>query len=209
MKLPIYDVAGKLLNREIVLDPLIFGIEPHEHSVYLDVKHILANKRQGTHKSKEKSDVSGSTRKIKKQKGTGGARAGSIKSPLFRGGARIFGPKPRDYSFKLNKKVTKLARKSVLSYKAKSDALSILDNFSIGESKTKSYIAFLHNFGCDNDVKSLLVVDKVSKNLLLASRNISNARVLEARLLNTYDLLNADRLLLTESALPILNKILL
>ncbi len=184
MKLPVISCSGKDTGKKVTLDKGVFGIEPHEHAVYLDVKHIMARKRQGTHKAKERGEIVGSTRKIKKQKGTGTARAGSIKSPLFRGGGKVFGPRPKNYSFKLNKKVKRLARKSVLSDKANSNQITILEKFSLPASK-----------------KTLLVLPSLEKQVFLASRNVPSAKVTTADLLNTYDLLRAQHLLISEEAL--------
>lgn len=208
MKLPVYNSLGIASGRELELDKGVFSIKPNEHAVYLDVKHILANKRQGTHKTKEKSGLSGSTRKLIKQKGTGGARKGSIKSPLFRGGARIFGPTPRSYSFKLNKKIKKLARKSVLSCKYSESAIVLLDKLSLASHKTKSYVAFLKAFSLEF-TKTLLVLDSLDENVILASRNLAKAQVVDAKFINTYDLLNADRIIIAENALPVINTLLI
>lgn len=199
MELPVLQHTGEYTDRKIQLDQDIFGIEPNDHAIYLDVKHILANKRQGTHKSKERADIAGSTKKIKKQKGTGTARAGSIKSPLFRGGGRVFGPRPKDYGFKLNKKVKRLARKSTLSYKAKEQNITILADFSFESPKTKHYLHMLHSLALA-DQKTLLILAAADKNLVLASRNLQQAKVAIADQINTYDLLNAKRLLISESA---------
>jgi large subunit ribosomal protein L4 len=208
MKLPVYNSLGVASGRELELNEDIFSVKPNEHVVYLDVKHILANKRQGTHKTKEKSSLSGSTRKLIKQKGTGGARKGSIKSPLFRGGARIFGPTPRSYSFKLNKKVKKLARKSVLSYKCSESAIILLDNLALFTHKTKEYNAFLKAFNLEF-VKTLVILGDLDKNVVLASRNLAQAQVVDAKFINTYDLLNADRIVIAENALPVITDLLL
>ena len=199
MELPVLQHTGEYTDRKIQLDQDIFGIEPNDHAIYLDVKHILANKRQGTHKSKERADIAGSTKKIKKQKGTGTARAGSIKSPLFRGGGRVFGPRPKDYGFKLNKKVKRLARKSTLSYKAKEQNITIVADFSFESPKTKHYLHMLHSLALA-DQKTLLILAAADKNLVLASRNLQQAKVAIADQINTYDLLNAKRLLISESA---------
>lgn len=199
MEVGIYNVSGALTDRKIKLDDTIFGIEPNDHAIYLDVKQHMANRRQGTHSSKEKSQLSGSTRKLKKQKGTGGARAGSIKSPLFKGGARVFGPHPRDYDFKLNKKLKKLARKSALSYKIKDDSIMILEDFTFETPKTKNFLALIKNFKTEGK-KILLVASSVDMNVLLASRNLAKVKVIQASDLNTYEILDAGRLLLTESS---------
>jgi large subunit ribosomal protein L4 len=199
MELPVLQYTGEDTGRKVQLDKEVFGIEPNDHAIYLDVKHILANKRQGTHKAKERAEIAGSTRKIKKQKGTGTARAGSIKSPLFKGGGRVFGPRPKDYGFKLNKKVKKLARKSTLSYKAKDQHITILADFSFDSPKTKHYLHMLNSLAL-TDQKTLLILSAADTNLLLASRNLQQAKVALADQINTYDLLNAKRLLISESA---------
>ena len=199
MELPVLQHTGEDTGRKVQLAPAIFGIEPNDHAIYLDIKHIQANKRQGTHKAKERAEITGSTRKIKKQKGTGTARAGSIKSPIFRGGGRIFGPRPRSYDFKLNKKVKKLARKSTLSYKAKEQNITILADFNLEAPKTKQYLHILRNLNLEAQ-KTLLVLPEVDQNLLLASRNLPKAQVTTAAQINTYDLLNAQRLLISEKA---------
>ncbi len=199
MELPVLQHTGEDTGRKVQLAKEIFGIEPNDHAIYLDVKHIMANKRQGTHKAKERAEITGSTRKIKKQKGTGTARAGSIKSPLFRGGGRVFGPRPKDYGFKLNKKVKRLARKSTLSYKAKEQHITILADFSFESPKTKYYLHMLNSLAA-TDQKTLLILSSVDKNVVLASRNLQQAKVILADQINTYDLLNAKRLLISESA---------
>ena len=199
MEVAIYNLSGALTDRKIKLDDTIFGIEPNDHAIYLDVKQYMANRRQGTHSSKEKSQLTGSTRKLKKQKGTGGARAGSIKSPLFKGGARVFGPHPRDYDFKLNKKLKKLARKSALSYKIKDDSIMIVEDFTFETPKTKNFIELIKNFKTEGK-KILLVASSVDMNVLLASRNLAKVKVIQASDLNTYEILDAGRLLLTESS---------
>jgi large subunit ribosomal protein L4 len=208
MKVAVIDINGKNTGRSVELSEAVFGIEPNDHAVYLDVKQHLANKRQGTHKAKERADISGSTRKIKKQKGTGTARAGSIKSPIFRGGGRVFGPRPRDYSFKLNKKVKVLARKSALSYKAKEKAISILEDFTFEAPKTKDYLAMLKSLSL-NDKKTLLVLPKSDMNVVLSGRNVRNTKIVTADQINTYDVLNADTLVLAESSVEKIEKTLL
>jgi len=200
MKVAVLNIKGEETGREINLDKSIFGIEPNEHAVYLDVKNYLANQRQGTAKTKERGEIVGSTRKIKKQKGTGTARAGSIKSPIFRGGGTIFGPKQRDYGFKLNKKVRKLARKSVLSSRAKEKAIQVLEDFTFEAPKTKEFINMLNSLSV-SDKKSLLLVSDKNKNVFLSSRNLKKAHVLTVDEVNTYDLINAERLILCESTL--------
>jgi large subunit ribosomal protein L4 len=199
MEVVVYNVSGAQTERKIKLDDAIFGIEPNDHAIYLDVKQFMANKRQGTHSSKEKSQLTGSTKKLKKQKGTGGARAGSIKSPLFKGGARVFGPHPRDYDFKLNKKLKKLARKSALSYKVKDESIMVVEDFTFETPKTKNFTALLKNFKTEGK-RLLLVTSSVDMNILLSSRNMEKVKVMQASDLNTYEILNAGRLLLTESS---------
>jgi large subunit ribosomal protein L4 len=200
MEVSVFDYTGKDTGKKVVLSDEVFGMEPNEHAVYLDVKQYLANQRQGTHKSKERAEVSFSTKKLKKQKGTGGARAGSRKSPLFKGGGRVFGPKPRDYSFKLNKKVKVLARKSVLSAKASSASISILADFSFDAPKTKSYVNLLNSFSLTNK-KTLLILPESNPNVVLSCRNIQRSKVTTVGQINTYELLNADTLLISEGAL--------
>lgn len=199
MKLEVLDINGKPTGREVSLDKNTFGIEPNEHVVYLAVKQYLANQRQGTHKVKNRSEVSGSTRKLKKQKGTGTARAGSIKSPIFRGGGTIFGPEPRDYGFKLNKKVKRLAGKSVLSAKAKDMAIKVLEDVSFDAPKTKQFTDLLGNLELV-DKKSVFVLGEKNDNVYLSSRNIKNTRVFTADDVSTYDLINADQVVLCESS---------
>ena len=199
---------GDDTGRKVSLSKDIYGMEPNDHAIYLDVKQYLANQRQGTHKSKERADIVGSTRKIKKQKGSGTARAGSIKSPIFRGGGRVFGPRPRDYSFKLNKKVKVLARKSALSYKAKEKAISILEDFTFESPRTKEYLAMLTSLSL-NDKKTLFVLPKSDKNVVLSGRNVQNTKIVTADQINTYDVLNADMLVLAESSVEKIEKTLL
>ncbi len=199
MELTVYNINGNKAERSVELNDKVFGIEPNDHVIYLDVKQYLANQRQGTHSSLEKSTISGSTRKLKKQKGTGGARAGSIKSPLFKGGARVFGPHPRDYSFKLNKKVKRLARISALTYKAKEENIIILENFIFEEPKTKNYLQILNNFDLV-EKKTILVVSELNKNVYLSTRNLKNVKIIKASNLNTYDILNAKKLLIIEDS---------
>jgi len=200
MELAVLNKTGKETGRKVELMDSIFSIEPNDHAIYLDVKQYLANKRQGTHKSKERNEVSGSTRKIKRQKGTGGARAGSIKNPLFTGGGRIFGPQPRDYSFKLNKKVKQLARKSALTYKARNNEIMVLEDFSLDAPKTKDYVTVLSNLKIDGK-KSLVVLNEPNKNIYLSSRNLSGTRVVTTSELTTYDILNSTSLVFFESSL--------
>jgi large subunit ribosomal protein L4 len=200
MELSVYNIAGKDTGKKVTLSDEIFGIVPNEHVVYLDVKQYLANQRQGTHKAKERAEVARSTRKVKKQKGTGGARAGSMKSPLFKGGGRIFGPRPRDYHFKLNKKVKSLARQSALAAKAQSGDISIIESFSFDAPKTKAYLTMLKSFSLDN-TKTLLITPEMDKNVVLSGRNIPKAKVSTAADVNTYDLVNASKLLITAEAI--------
>jgi len=200
MKLEVLNIKGQPTGREITLDQETFGVEPNEHVVYLAIKQFLANQRQGTHKIKGRSEVAGSTRKLKKQKGTGTARAGDIKSPVFRGGGTMHGPEPRDYSFKLNKKVKRLAGKSVLSAKAKDNMIKVLEDFTLDAPKTKAFIEILANLSLTGK-KSLFIVGDKNDNVYLSSRNIENTRVLTASDVNTYDLLHADQLILCESSI--------
>lgn len=208
MELSVLNIKGEDSGKKVTLSDDIFGIEPNEHVVYLDVKQYLANQRQGTHKSKERAEVNYSTRKIKKQKGTGGARAGSIKSPVFVGGGRIFGPRPRDYSFKLNKKVKILARISALSSKAKNNAISVLEPFSFDAPKTKSFLSVLNALSLA-DTKTLWILPSVDSNVYLSSRNLSKAKVVTADSVNTYELLYADRVIISEEALSKLENLLI
>jgi len=207
MELAILKQTGEDTGRKVTLSEDIFSVEPNDHAIYLDVKQYLANRRQGTHKSKERAEISGSTKKIKKQKGTGGARAGSIKSPIFRGGGRVFGPKPRDYSFKLNKKLKQVARKSALSYKAKDNGLVILEDLVFDAPRTKDYIKLLSNLSL-TDKKTLLVVAENNPNVYLSSRNLQKAKVRMVDDLNTYELLDADSLVFCEGALSKLETLL-
>lgn len=200
MEISVLNNTGKDTGRTVVLSDEIYKIAPNDHAIYLDVKQYLANQRQGTHKSKERAEITGSTKKLKKQKGTGGARAGSIKSPLMKGGGRVFGPRPRDYSFKLNKKVKALARKSALTYKASETAITVLEDFNLNAPKTKDYIKFLQSFEL-SDKKTLLILPEVSTNIYLSSRNLPKAKVTTVNQLSTYELLHADRLLISESSL--------
>ncbi|MBR2368951.1 MAG: 50S ribosomal protein L4 [Paludibacteraceae bacterium] len=199
MELSIYNIEGKDTGKKISLDESIFGIEPNDHAIYLDVKQYMANNRQGTHKSKQRSEIAGSTRKLGRQKGGGGARPGDIKSPVRVGGGRIFGPVPRDYNFKLNKKVKQLARKSALSYKVKENALVVVEDFNLDAPKTKNYVAMLKNLKCD-DKKSLLVLPEANKNVYLSARNLAKASVMVTADVNTYSILDAKYMVLTEKA---------
>ena len=204
MKISILDSKGKSTGREVTLPKDIYAIEPNEHALYLDVKQYLANQRQGTHKAKERADITGSTRKIKKQKGTGTARAGSIKSGVFRGGGRIFGPRPRDYDVKLNKKLKKLARKSALSLKAKDKAITIVEDFDFKAPKTKKFIDVLKALKIE-DKKSLLIFGK-NNNVYLSSRNFKGSDVVTSSEVSTYKILNAKQLVLSESSLNSINE---
>ena len=199
MEIKVLNTAGQETGRTVTLDEQVFGIEPNDHAIYLDVKQILANKRQGTHSSKERADVSGSTRKIKKQKGTGTARAGSVKSPVFRGGGRVFGPRPRSYDFKLNKKVKALARKSALTYKALEEAILVVEDFSFETPKTREMVQISNNLKI-NDKKSLFVLPEENKNIYLSSRNLQGVSVITASELNTYQILNAKKVVVLESS---------
>lgn len=207
MKLEVIDKNGKKTSRKVSLKGDIFGIDPSDHAIYLDVKQYLANQRQGTHKAKERNEIKGSTKKIRKQKGTGGARFGDIKNPLFKGGGRVFGPKPRDYGFKVNKKVKQLARKSALSYKAKDQAITVLEDFRMETPKTKEYIAMLDKLAV-SDKKVLMVLKEQDNNIYLSSRNHKKARVVTADQLNTYDILNANNLILSESSVARIEELL-
>lgn len=207
MELSVINIKGEDTGKKITLSEEIFGIAPNEHAVYLDVKQYLANQRQGTHKSKERAEVNYSTRKLKRQKGTGGARAGSRKSPVFVGGGRIFGPRPRDYSFKLNKKVKVLARKSALAAKAQSNAVSILEEFTFDTPRTKSYLEFLNAISMTGK-KTLLILGAADKNVYLSGRNIPKTQITTADMVNTYQLMHADRLLISAPALDVLATLL-
>jgi large subunit ribosomal protein L4 len=199
MELSVLNKEGKETGRKVTLDEQIFGIEPSDHAIYLDVKQYLANQRQGTHKSKERGEVSGSTRKLKKQKGTGGARAGSIKSPTIRGGGRIFGPRPHTYEFKLNKKVKQLARKSALSYKAAENSIVVLEDFNMETPKTKEFVAIKSNLKI-TDKKSLFVLPVENNSIYLSSRNLQDVSVVTASELNTYQILNAKTIVILEGS---------
>jgi large subunit ribosomal protein L4 len=207
MELEVYRISGDKTAKMVTLSDEIFGIKPNDHAIWLDVKLILANQRQGTSKAKARWEVSGSTRKIKRQKGTGTARAGDINSPLFRGGGRVFGPRPRDYEFKLNKKLRKLARKSALTYKAQENGIMILEDFKFEEAKTKNFTALLKTFNL-SDKKTLIVMPDTDNNLVLSSRNLKKTKVTRAEMLNTYDILNANNLLIAESSVAIIEEIL-
>ena len=205
MEIAIYNVSGKDTGKKAVLKDEIFGIEPNNHAIYLDVKQYLANQRQGTHKSKQRNEVAGSTRKLKKQKGTGGARAGSILSPLFVGGGRVFGPVPRDYSFKLNKKLKQLARKSALAYKVKGEALTVVEDFAMEAPKTKEFIGVTKNLNPEGK-KILLVLPESNANVALSARNLQNVKVVLASNINTYDVMNAGNIVLAEGSVNVINQ---
>ncbi|WP_455108880.1 50S ribosomal protein L4 [Porphyromonas sp.] len=206
MELSIYNIKGEDTGRKIVLDDAIFAIEkPNDHAIYLDVKQYLANQRQGTHKSKERSEISGSTRKLIRQKGGGGARRGDINSPVLVGGGRVFGPTPRDYSFKLNKKLKALARRSALTYKAQKQEIIVVENYDFAAPKTKDFIALTKALKVEGQ-KALFVVEALTDNLVLSSRNIRAARVMNAFQLNTYSVLDCKKLVLSEAAVAVINE---
>ncbi|MBP6755887.1 MAG: 50S ribosomal protein L4 [Bacteroidia bacterium] len=207
MQVEVLNISGKKTAKKVELADVIFGAEPSDHSIYLDVKHYLAAQRQGTHKSKERAEISRTTKKLKKQKGTGGARAGSMKSPLFIGGGRAFGPRPRDYSFKINKKVKVLARVSALSYKAKENAITVLEDFTFEAPKTKNYVDLISNLNL-SDKKTILVLGDTNNNVYLSSRNLQGAKVVKATDLNTYDIVNAQSIILVESSVKVLESLL-
>ena len=200
MKLAVLDIKGKDTGRKAELSDAVFKIEPNEHAIYLDVKQYLAHQRQGTHKAKERSEIAGSTRKIKKQKGTGTARAGSSKSPIFRGGGRIFGPRPKDYTQKLNKNVKRLARKSALSLKSSENAITVVEDLQMEQPRTKDFIAFLKALGLE-DKKSLIVLGDTNNNVYLSSRNLPGSEVVTNTELSTYKIMNASNVILMEGAL--------
>jgi large subunit ribosomal protein L4 len=199
MELKVHNIKGKETDKKVKLNKLVFGIEPNDHAIYLDVKQYLANNRKGLHKSKERGEIAGSTRKIKKQKGTGTARAGSIKNPLFRGGGRVFGPRPRSYDQKVNKKVKKLARKSALAYKAKNKEILILEDFNFSNPKTSDYLNIIKAFGLETK-KTLVVTSDINNNIYLSSRNLKNSKVVINSELNTYEITDANNILILESA---------
>jgi large subunit ribosomal protein L4 len=203
MKVPVLNTAGDDTGKKVDLKKEIFDIEPNDHAIYLDVKQYLANRRQGTSKTKERSEITGSTRKIKRQKGTGTARAGSIKSPIFRGGGRAFGPQPRNYSFKLNRKVKQIARKSALSYKAKNKGIMVLEDFTMEAPKTREFYEIRKNLEIEGR-KSLLVLPETNKNIYLSSRNLDHAKVTTISELNTYDIMDASVVVFVESSISIL-----
>lgn len=205
MKLAIHNTQGKATPKKATLNKDIFGLEPNNHAIYLDVKQYLASQRLGTHKSKERSDVKGSRRKLRKQKGSGAARVGDIKNPIFRGGGRVFGPRPRSYDFKVNKKVKRLARKSALTYKLSEKNIIIIEDFNFENPSTKLYSSTLNNFDLLEN-KTVLVLDKPNKNILLSSRNIGKAKVVLASELNTYDIMNANKMLFVESSIKVVEE---
>ena len=205
MKLNVLNTSGKDTGRTIDLKPEIFGIEPNDHAIYLDVKQYMANQRQGTHKSKQRAEIAGSTRKLLRQKGTGGARHGSIKAPIYVGGGRVFGPQPRDYSFKLNKKVKQLARLSALSHKAKDGEIMVIEDFNFEAPKTKDFLAIANNLKL-NDKKLLLILPEQNINLYLSSRNLKRSKVISVSELNTYDIINNSTVLFFESSLTALQQ---
>ena len=205
MELNVLNKKGEDTGRTVTLNDTVFGIEPNDHAIYLDVKQHLANRRQGTHKSKERSELSGSTRKLIRQKGGGGARRGDIKSPLLVGGARVFGPKPRDYSFKLNKKVKALARKSALSYKAKENAITIVEDFNMDAPKTKDFITFMKDLKVEGK-KILLVLPENNNYVYLSARNLKSANIVTVSELNTYKVMDAVNLLFTESSIAVIEE---
>lgn len=207
MELTVYNIKGAQTGKKVSVDDGVFNIEPNDHAIYLDVKQYLANQRQGTHKAKERSELSGSTRKLRKQKGTGGARVGDINSPVLRGGARVFGPRPRDYSFKLNKKLKRLARKSALTYKVKSENLFVVDSILFDTQKTKNCIEFLSSFNVQNK-KSLIVLAETNKNVYLSSRNLKDVKIVSASDISTYDLMSAKNVLIDEASVKKLEEIL-
>jgi large subunit ribosomal protein L4 len=204
MEIAVLDITGKDTGRKVELSNDVFGIEPNDHAIYLDVKQYLANQRQGTHKSKERAEITGSTRKIKKQKGTGTARAGSIKSGVFRGGGRMFGPRPRNYSFKLNKNLKRLARKSALSIQANDKNLVVIEDFNFDTPKTSNFVSVLKSLELDTK-KSLFVLGNENTNVYLSSRNLKNSKVIKASEINTYGVLNANKVVITEGSLEGIN----
>lgn len=207
MELVVHKITGEATDKKVQLNDEVFGIEPNDHAIYLDTKQYLANQRQGTHKSKERSELSGSTKKLKKQKGTGSARYGDVKSPVFKGGGRVFGPKPRDYNFKLNKKLKRLARRSALSYKVLDQQIIVLEDFTFDTPRTKSFKAILDSFKIDYS-KTLFVMPAVDTNVVLSSRNIQRTKVTTVGSLNTYDILNASKLFISESSLKTIEELL-
>jgi len=207
MQIEVLNISGKKTAKKVELIDSIFGVEPNDHCIYLDVKSILANQRQGTHKSKERAEIARTTKKLKRQKGTGGARAGSMKSPVFVGGGRAFGPRPRDYSFKLNKKVKNLARTSALTYKAKDNAITVLEDFNFEAPKTKNFVDLIKNLNLDSK-KTLFIIGAKNDNVYLSSRNLPGSKVITATDINTYDILHADNVILAESSVKVIETIL-
>jgi large subunit ribosomal protein L4 len=207
MDIAVVKSSGEITDRKVNLTSEVFGIEPNDHAIWLDVKSFLANQRQGTHKSKQRNEISGSSRKLKKQKGTGGARAGNIKNPQYKGGGRVFGPTPRDYSFKLNKKVKDLARKSALTYKAKDNMIAVVEDFNFEAPKTKNFIALIKALSFQ-DKKTLLVLPEANKNVVLSGRNIQNSKIVTADQINTYDVMNAELVILVESSITKIDNLL-
>jgi large subunit ribosomal protein L4 len=207
MDLAVVKQNGQSAGRSVSLSAEVFGIEPNDHAIWLDVKSYLANQRQGTSKAKQRNEIAGSSKKLKKQKGTGGARAGNIKNPQFKGGGRIFGPQPRDYSFKLNKKVKDLARKSALSYKATENSIAVLEDFNLDVPKTKQYLSLLNALSL-SDKKTLLVLPELNENLVKSGRNIQNTKIITVNQINTFDLVNAEHVILVESAIGKIDNIL-
>jgi large subunit ribosomal protein L4 len=207
MDIAVVKYSGENTGRKVNLTSEVFGIEPNDHAIWLDVKSFLANQRQGTHKSKQRNEISGSSKKLKKQKGTGGARAGNIKNPQYKGGGRVFGPQPRDYSFKLNKKVKDLARKSALAYKAKDNMIAVVEDFNFAAPKTKQYLAMLKALSLDGK-KTLLVLPETNSSIVLSGRNVQNAKIVTADQINTYDVMNAEQLIFVESSLSKIDNLL-
>ena len=207
MEVSVYNIKGEDTGKKVVLNDAVFGIEPNDHAIWLDVKQIMANKRQGTHKSKERSEVAGSTKKLGRQKGGGGARRGDINSPVLVGGGRVFGPTPRDYSFKLNKKVKQLARRSALSYKAQEGALVVVENFDFEAPKTKQFVELAKNLKV-SDKKSLFVLPEADKNVFLSARNIQGTQLAIASAINTYEVMKADVMVVTENAINAIEGVL-
>ena len=208
MKVEVFNINGKSTGKSVELSDLIYLADPNDHCIYLDVKAILANRRQGTHKTKERSEVNRTKKKLYRQKGTGNARHGSMNAPIFVGGGTVFGPRPRDYGISINKKVKNLARISALSYKAKENNITVLENFTFDQIKTKQFVSLLNNFNALNK-KSLFILPSVDKNVFLSARNIEKTNVIPASDINTYDILNADQLFISEGALPTIESILL
>ena len=206
MELEVYNISGQKTAKKVKLDKNVFGVEPNDHAIYLDVKQHMANQRQGTHKAKKRNEITGSTRKIKRQKGTGTARFGDIKNPLFKGGGRVFGPKPRDYHFKLNKKLKRLARISALSYKAKEKGIIVLEDFTFESPRTKDFVALLNSFELGGKTVLLVLTDN-DRNVFLSSRNLQKTKIVSAAAINTYDILNASSLLIAESSIEEIQKL--